>query len=317
MKIKKSLLQEIVRESLKAHGVEIMPQRTKEKQKEKIQKPNPLRPPKDAPRTAPKGVYREEKKSKTLDKIVDRYESLKEDFGVSPTMMNILLESIIGDLEQKYVGTGEEGEEQKISQEAFEAAVEAVKGNPNYATWLVRNVAEKNILEEDIYKFEEYFDIFTNKEQKAHIPKKDIFQYKGKEGVQEFIKAVIAARERKVDLGTETGDNLVSSKDIARLKKVGINLLGMVDGYQAFEIPTTVANSEETWKVYREVLGRCKGRDQGAKIDICTIGNFSYFQSYVKQGDTYVFFNLNDPKSPYQFTYEANMFKDKDDNDVI
>lgn len=42
-----------------------------------------------------------------------------------------------------------------------------------------------------------------------------------------------------------------------------------------------------------------------------------HFDDYLSSGPYYVFFNLNDPKSPYQFHYESNQFMDKNDIDII
>ena len=35
------------------------------------------------------------------------------------------------------------------------------------------------------------------------------------------------------------------------------------------------------------------------------MANQGYFDNYLKTDDLYVFFNLNDKKSPYQFNYES------------
>ena len=80
------------------------------------------------------------------------------------------------------------------------------------------------------------------------------------------------------------------------------------------------AGNEEAHKVYKNILGRCKGREEGASIDICTMANFDHFNDYLNNdpGSSYfVMYNLSDPQSPYQFHYESNQFMDKNDNQIL
>jgi len=94
----------------------------------------------------------------------------------------------------------------------------------------------------------------------------------------------------------------------------------MVDGYQVFEIPKG-ALDQKTYETYRDILGRCQGRDRGARIEISTIASYEYYRKYVTTNSLYLFFNLNDPNSPYQFHYGENgsdgQFMDKNDNSLI
>ena len=113
---------------------------------------------------------------------------------------------------------------------------------------------------------------------------------------------------------------MVSQNGIQKLESVGIKYLGMVDGLQAFQVPPEVKGSKDAWNVYREILGKCSGRDKGQKISICTMAGFGNFNQYLNDypgSSYYVFYNMGDPLSPYQFHYESNQFMDKNDDDII
>lgn len=105
----------------------------------------------------------------------------------------------------------------------------------------------------------------------------------------------------------------VSPSQIEKLEKVGIKYIGMTDnGYQCFKIPKGLTN-ENAFNTYKNILGRCSNRDKGERIEICTMADLKYYISYVNSDDLYVFFNLSDPNSPYQFHYKDDQFMDKND----
>ena len=276
-------------------------------------RPNPLMPPKEAPKPGPKGLYTEEE---ITDKIVKRYKSLSEAKKKSINVMNILeqivSEASIEQLQQQFVDTG------KIEPEVFDEIVRATKGKGAYATWMIKRVEDGTIKGEDIYKYEDYIQIFDK--QKRQFPSPDINAYKDERSIRDFEAKAIEVREKGIE---QTGgdaantSNLVSSQGIQELNSVGIKFLGVVDGYQCFEVPQSLKGNTEAWKIYRKHLANCSGRDQGAKIEICTMAGQSHFDRYLSDGPYYVFFNLGDPKSPYQFHYESSQFMDKNDNSVI
>lgn len=186
--------------------------------------------------------------------------------------------------------------------------------------WLLSMVAKKNIKEEDVYKYKEYVDIFSKNNKK--FPINDLGQIKTAQQVKEFVATAIDIREKAVEAvgGLEsTADvkNLVSVNEIEKLKSVGINFLGLVDGYQCFEVPKELKGNTEAFTVYKNILARCSGRDKGAKIDICTMASQSHFDNYLSTGPYFVFFNMGDPRSPYQFHYESSQFMDKNDDSLI
>lgn len=233
---------------------------------------------------------------------------------------SILLEDYqIDKLKEKYVGEPTEGENYKrLSEEEFQEILNVTTGKFNLTAWLTVRVANNLIHTTDIYKFKEYFGIFEKHKNKFEI--KDLNQYKTKEQINGFIQKCIQIREKNVQLSAgidkESSENYVTPKEIEKLESVGIEFLGMSEGYQVFEIPNEVKDDENVWKVYRDILGRCAGRDQGASIDICTIAGFSHFQHYMTQdgGSYFLMFNMGDPQSPYQIHFESNQFMDKNDN---
>ena len=276
-------------------------------------RPNPLMPPKEAPKPGPKGLYTEEE---ITDKIVKRYKSLSESKKKSINVMNILeqivSEASIEQLQQQFVDT------EKISQEVFDEIVKATKGKGAYATWMIKRVEDGTIKAEDIYKYEDYIQIFDK--QKRQFPSPDINAYKDERSIRDFEAKAIEIREKGIEQtggDTANASNLVSSQGIQELNSVGIKFLGVVDGYQCFEVPQSLKGNTEAWKIYRKHLANCSGRDQGAKIEICTMAGQSHFDRELGRDTLYVFFNLGDPKSPYQFSYATNQFMDKNDHSLI
>ena len=119
---------------------------------------------------------------------------------------------------------------------------------------------------------------------------------------------------------SEDAEYHVNGAGIEKLKNVGIELIGTVmsDGkdYQVFKIPKS-NNSQPTWKVYRSELGKCAGRSQGRKVGFCTIAEYDAFKTYINKDDMYLFYNISDIDSPYQFHYKDNQFMNSDDEEII
>jgi len=242
---------------------------------------------------------------------------------LSNIIRKIILEdwdSQVQQLKDKYVGEGK-----PLKEEDFEKIKDIASGKFYIIAWLTKKVGTGIIKNEDIYKWKEYFDIFEKNKNK--FEQKDINLYKTAEEVKNFIKKVIEIREGSIQFEDIVGsDNFVSPNDIERLKQTGTDYLGIwkppattkefnKDGYQVFDVKDI---SKENWKVYRDVLGRCKGRGRGAKIEICTIADYEYFHDYLKdyKGSRYfLLYNLNDPKSPYQLHYESSQFMNKNDDE--
>lgn len=236
-----------------------------------------------------------------------------------------LLESIVIDeahidnIRNKFVGDGK-----PISEELYQEISTVSLGKPAIITWMISRIVDNSILPEDVYKYKEYFHIFNK--YKNLFPKKDLLQIKNPEDVIEFrrkcteIREKDAASQSQGQKGEVNKDSYVSMGEMKKLEDVGIKFLGMCDGYQVFEVPNECKDSEEAYTTYKNILGRCSGRDKGAKIDICTIANIGHFKDYLEKypGSSYfVAFNMSDSQSPYQIHFESQQYMDKNDNPLL
>lgn len=249
---------------------------------------------------------------------------------------NLIFEDFMGDFTNKFVGDGvlknKKGEVvgNKITKATFNK-IKDISKKAQYAVWLTKHVVFGSVLEEDIYKFNisepgGYLNTFEN--FKDQFEYNDINKYFNKKDKDKTIMLANKFKEEATNIynatidysQSEDAEYHVSPRDILKLKNAGIELVGTVssDGldYQCFKVPQGKTD-EQTFKAYSNILGKCAGRDQGAKIEICTMADKQYFDSYLKDDDYYVFFNLKDRKSPYQFHYDSNQFMDKDDVSLI
>ena len=186
-----------------------------------------------------------------------------------------------------------------------------------YARWLINKIREKSLKEEDVYKYVQYFKYFEQGKKLGYFTYNDILKYKNP---QQFNREAIAAHEKLIgfqgDIETN-GKDLISPQQIQSLENVGIKFLGLTpDGYQCFKVPKELKGNNHAFEAYKNILAQCQGREKGAKISICTMANKGYFDNYLESDDFYVFFNMRDPKSPYQFHYASNQFMDKNDDPV-
>lgn len=310
MKISKKKILETVRQVLREGETITIPAPTKTPDiiPAPTKRPNPLMPPKEAPKPRPKALFNEDE---ITDKIIKRFQSLKESKKKTGKLVGsirqIISEISIEQLKQQFVDT------KKLTKEVFDEIVRVTNAKGAYATWMVKRVEDGTIKPEDIYKYEDYIETFNR--YKKQFPFSDINAYRKEEEVRAFEEKAIEIREKDIEQtggDIENQANLVSLEGIEELKAAGINFLGTVDGYQSFEIPSNLIGSEKAYKAYVKHLANCSGRDQGAKIRLCTMASKDNFNHYLKKGDLYVFYNLGDPKSPYQFNYEADQFMDKD-----
>jgi len=233
---------------------------------------------------------------------------------ITESQYNILTEQYSEDvLKTKYVDSGLMPENQ------FNEIINNIK-KPFYYQWLLKMVSSNFIKYENAYKFKNYFNIFEKFKQ--HYPIKDLGQIKTMNDVFEFerkSKDILIKQQDNKQGDISDKKNLVSTNDIQKLESVGIKYLGMVDGLQSFQVPPEVKDSKEAWNLYREILGKCSGRDKGQIVSICTMAGFNSFKEYLENSpgsSYYVFYNMGDPLSPYQFHYDSSQFMDKNDNDI-
>lgn len=234
--------------------------------------------------------------------------------GIISLVEELVLESqLLDNIRTKYVGEGK-----PVSEETFNEISEIADNKPKIITWLVLRVVDKSILEEDLYKFKDYFKYY--RQFSRLYPIKDLGQINNKEKVDEFVQKSIQIRERNIKIEDGDKQKFVTPDGIQKLENVGIKYLGIADNYQVFEVPNEAKDNDEAFKVYQDVLAKCAGREQGARIEICTMGGIGHFKQYLTDypGSSYfVIFNEADPKSPYQIHYESGQFMDKDDQSIL
>ena len=188
-----------------------------------------------------------------------------------------------------------------------------------YVRWMSNMMKKGNLLEEDIYKYMDFFKYFEEGKKLGHFTSKDIFQYKdSKQFEQEAIESRRKIMRTQGEGGEIDGPSMVSPQQIQKLESVGIKFLGITpEGFQVFKIPKELKDNHQAFETQKNILGRCQGRERGEKISICTMGQFDHFNTYVGKDDLYVFFNMEDPHAPYQFHYQSDSFMDKNDFPVI
>lgn len=223
----------------------------------------------------------------------------------------LLAEVSIEILQNQYVDSG------KLEQEVFDEIIKASSKKSAYATWLAKKVADGIIKDDDVSDFKKYFSIFNR--NKKLFPKSDINQYKTPIEVDNFIYQAIEIADTEFETtGGEYSSNngLVTPNNVRKLEKVGIEFLGLQDGYQIFKIPEDLAYEEEAWELYRRILGRCSGRSEGNEINLCTLADPEVLGDYLESGPLYVIFNMKDRLSPYQFQYDSDSFRDNNDEHI-
>jgi hypothetical protein len=190
------------------------------------------------------------------------------------TIKEILLEQrILDDIRQKYIGDG------KIPESVYNDIVRITDNKIPYIVWLVKMSANKIIKIEDLYKYEDYLKIFTK--YKTLYRENDINKYVTKQDLNYFLDTTISIMDKDV-VGNKDNkkENYVSVFDLKKLNDVGIIYHGISEGYQVFEIPNSLKDSEDAYNVYKSVLAKCGGRKEGAKIHICTMANYEHFNDY-------------------------------------
>jgi hypothetical protein len=294
MKISKTKLQELIRNKL-IEQPEVAPEPTEVPTKPGTpeKRPNPLRPPKEAPKPGPKGSKEEDD---LIKKITDKY--LKESKSTSKYSLTELLSEIsIDDVKKKFVGDRVGGPNGKVVTPAqFDEIMKATKNKLALALWMIKRIEQEFILPEDIYKWEDYFDIF--KRRKNQFPVKDINQIKTEDQIDEFVNKAIELLELEKDPTQKKG---VSKED--KFKDLEI---GEVEGFQVYKIPQ--GTSEEMYGAACEL---------GSGTSWCTAtGNTkTWFDRYAKDGPLYIFIGPGGEK--YQFHYESNQFMDKNDRSIL
>ena len=250
--------------------------------------------PKWRPRTAPKPAPKAEQA--IIDDIADKFLNLNERKG-KYSLSEMLSEINVDDIKKKFVGDRKGGPGGKVvTPKEFDDIMDATGNKLALAVWMLKRIEDGFILPEDIYKWEEYFDIF--KRRKREFPVKDVNQIKTEDQIDEFVNKAIELIDLEVDPSQKKG--------VAKDDKYADLRIGEVDGYQVYKIPQ--GTSDEMYGV------AC---DLGSGTSWCTAtGNTKqWFDRYAKDGPLYIFIGPDGDK--YQFHYESNQYMDSNDRPIL
>lgn len=217
--------------------------------------------------------------------------SLYEGIKLTNLLQEIITEVSIDQLRSQFVDSG------KISSEEFEAAVEASGGKTAYTTWLVKKVADDLIKGEDIYKYKKYFNIFNRR--KKEYPYSDINQYKTPQDITQFIS-------KSIEIDNKEKQDPSQQKGVTRSDKYKEFYIGSVDGFNVYELP----------KGRKDLYGVSCELGSGTEWCTATGKTRSHFDEYISKGPLFIFIKPGSDEK-YQFSYESNQFKDKNDNNII
>jgi hypothetical protein len=219
-------------------------------------------------------------------------------------LTKILLEIVHGSinevsiqqLETDFVNTG------RIPRETFDEILKVTKNDSAFATWLSARVAgSKNtpaiIKSEDIYKYEEYLNIFKRRKKEYRF--QDINQIKTPSQLQDFIKTTI-------ELSDQEKQDISAQKGVSKTEKFKNLKIMDVEGYSVYMIPK---GRKDLYPTSCEL---------GSGTEWCTAtGNTdSMFNSYIKDGPLFIFIDNSNPKNKYQVSFESQQYMDRNDNPI-
>jgi len=216
----------------------------------------------------------------------------------------IINEASIDQLQSQFVDTN------KVSQEDFDQIKDATGGKGAYATWLIKKVTDKVnasgeldpengkplIKAEDIYKWEEYFQIFNRR--KKSFPYADINLYKTQSDIRQFI-------EKATELKNQEDKDPTKKKGVSKTDKFSDLKIGEVDGFDVYEIP----------KGRKDLYNTSCELGSGTEWCTATGKTSEYFKQYIDEGPLYIFMKPGSDEK-YQFHFESGQFMDKDDQPV-
>jgi hypothetical protein len=228
----------------------------------------------------------------------------------------------------------------KLTEEELEDIL-SLPAKANILRWLARLVTKGYVESFQIKSFGGYLTTFESVNKPGVTDElKDIFRNKGiftksfnitelktPEEIESFISACDEYNEERGKLGLGSEDDskgLLNPEEVNELNEAGIPLLGVVDGYQIFKVSSS---SDESYNAYRKILLQCSGglipssvdSTKMVKVAMCTTGR-SHFDKYLRDNEGssyYVIYKYGDPESPYQFFYEDNQFKNRENKEIF
>lgn len=233
-------------------------------------------------------------------------------------LYDLLLEISLEDMEKAYLNSGKISPKQyddvksshKIFMDEFKNTKTADQYAQKIAIWYSKGMMDESQYEDVVSA------LLLFKKDKRKFTEKNINvnSINTKNNLEAFLSR---ASELEGFRSVSTGDKRhVSANEIEKLQNVGINLLGVVDGYQVFNIPQSLIGDKEAWNAYRNILGQCDRQGGKETTSICTIANFNHFNTYLRKDKDgfFLIFNLGDKLSPYQIIFgNSPEFKNKND----
>ena len=206
-------------------------------------------------------------------------------------LKTILLEISLDQIKTQFVDSG------KITDSEFTEIVDASGGKTAYATWLTKQIANKIIKPEDLYKYNKYFKIFDRR--KREYPFNDIYQYKTIQDIDKFIS-------KSVDLADKESSDPSQQKGVAKSDKYSEFYMGSVDGFDVYKLP----------KGRKDLYGTSCELGSGTEWCTATGRTRKHFDDYIAKGPLFIFIKPGSDEK-YQFSYEDNSYMDKDDVSII
>ena len=206
-------------------------------------------------------------------------------------LKTILLEISLDQIKTQFVDSG------KITDSEFTEIVDASGGKTAYATWLTKQIANKIIKPEDLYKYNKYFKIFDRR--KREYPFNDIYQYKTIQDIDKFIS-------KSVDLADKESSDPSQQKGVAKSDKYSEFYMGSVDGFDVYKLP----------KGRKDLYGTSCELGSGTEWCTATGRTREHFDAYIAKGPLFIFIKPGSDEK-YQFSYEDNSYMDKDDVSII
>jgi hypothetical protein len=199
----------------------------------------------------------------------------------------------IQQLQTDFVDTG------RIKKETFRDILNATQNDSALATWLTARVAGTKkdpaiIKPEDIYKYEQYFNVF--KRRKKEYPTSDINQIKTSQQIQNFIKT-------STDLASQEEENPSAQKGVSKTEKFKDLKIGDYNGFSVYMIP----------KGRKDLYPTSCELGSGTEWCTATGNTSSYFEEYIESGPLFIFIDNSDPKNKYQVSFEEEQFMDRYD----
>jgi hypothetical protein len=202
----------------------------------------------------------------------------------------------IQQLETDFVNTG------RIPRDVFDEILKVTKNDSAFATWLTARVAgSKNapaiIKPEDIYKYEEYLNIFKRRKKEYRF--QDINQIKTPSQLQDFIKTT-------AELLDQEKQDISAQKGVSKTEKFKDLKIMDVEGYSVYMIP----------KGRKDLYPTSCELGSGTHWCTATGNTDSIFSNYIESGPLFIFIDNSNSKNKYQVHFESDQYMDRNDNPI-